>query len=456
MPNGSSLAVFSRNWLGGDIHGLMEVAEKLEAYLPRVQDLVGRLSATASGLTAAGRGGWQGAAADGFTAAWRAQAATAVALEEYVAGVARAVGSLAVELSQLESALEYQAHQVSQQGVVIGPDGSVESYGGPGGLELAMEYDRVREQARAEADQVRSAAAQQLYGLYQQVIHPGPHLNGVDANTGAGLLADLLATPTAARREVRAEVKKLQGKDLNFEEEIAEARRTGKLLPQETFDKSAKVGKALEEVKEELAQTGKTESALSRLLDTRASDAENYLQGKAGSGRHVAGNTPEDLKAAAAADEGPKFLKQVLKLGNEIPLIDVGTTLVGTAVGTYYDVKGGQSLGSAVRDEALSNAAGTAAATGTAAAVGAVWGGELGAAGGPIGIGAGVVIGYGVGDATHNMLTENWGQDTHRYGEVLGRVYGVGHVEIETGKDFGKLGVGVGHEAEHLWDGVFD
>ena len=430
----------------------MDVAVKLKAYLPRVQDLVARLSATASGLTAAGPGRWQGAAAEAFTASWRAQAATAVALEEYVAGVALAIGSLAVELSQLENALESQAYQVSQQGVVIGPDGSVESYSGPQGLELAMEYNKVREQVRAEADQVRSAAAQQLYGLYQQVVHPGPHLNGVDANTGAGLLADLLATPTAARREVSAKLKKLQGKEVKLDEEIAEAKRTGRSVD-EILGEESKVRGELNKVQEELAQTGKTENALSRLLDTRASDAENYLQGKAGSGKHVAGNTPEDLKAAA---EEPKFLKQILKLGNEIPLVDAGTTLIGTAVGTYYDVKGGQPLGSAVRDEAISNTAGTAAATGTTAAVGAVWGGDLGAAGGPVGIAAGVVVGYGVGDVTHNLLTESWGQDTHDHGAVGGVLYGIGHSEFETGKDFGKLGVGVGHEAEHLWDNVFD
>ena len=68
MPRVTPLAAFSRDWIGGDIRGLQDIAETLYAYLPRVQDLAGTLSVTVRDLTSDGPGGWQGKAADAFTA----------------------------------------------------------------------------------------------------------------------------------------------------------------------------------------------------------------------------------------------------------------------------------------------------------------------------------------------------------------------------------------------------
>jgi uncharacterized protein YukE len=250
MPALSPLAAFCYDWIGGNIRGLQGIAETLCAYLPRVQDLVGTLSVAVTDLTSDSPDGWQGTAASAFTAAWQKQTQT-------------------VELSQIENALESDAYDVSKHGVQIGADGSVQGYSGAQGLEWATSYTKVLEQAQAEATQAREAAAQQLYSLYQQVMNPNPHPNGADVTTMSGLLADLLAAPTAGRREVTAKLKILKGKDLNFEEEMAEADRAGKPVPQETFDESAATKAELREVQEELSRAGRTESLLSKLLDTR-------------------------------------------------------------------------------------------------------------------------------------------------------------------------------------------
>jgi uncharacterized protein YukE len=452
MPTVSPLAAFSYDWIGGDIRGLQGIAETLYAYLPRVQDLVGTLSVTVTDLTSDSADGWQGKAASAFTAAWRKQALTAAALEDYVTGVALAIDELAVELSKIENALESDACDVSKHGVRIGADGSAQGYSGVQGLEWATSYTKVLEQAQGEATQAREAAARQLYSLYQQVMNPNPHPNGADVTTMSGLLADLLAVPTAARREVTAKLRGLKGKDLNLREEIAENRAAGKPIPQKMQDESSKVDKELEEVEDELKNTGKTEGALSKLLDTRIRDVNARLQGTAGDGRHVPGNTPEDLQAAA--DHEPGAL-EILNIGDDIPVVDVVTTAAGTAVGTYYDVKGGQPLGSALRDEAISNTAGTVAATGAGYMVGAEFGAELGAAAGPVGIAVGAVVGYGVGDLTHNLLVEPWGQDMHKYGAVMGTLYGIGHSEAATVDNARQLAVGTGHDIEHYWDDVF-
>jgi uncharacterized protein YukE len=452
MAGVTPLAAFSSDWVGGDIRGLQGVAETLYAYVPHVQDLAGRLSVVARDLTGDGPDGWQGKAASAFTAAWQKQAMTAVALEEYVTAVAQVIDGLAVELSQVENALEQQAYAVSKHGVRIGAGGNVEGYSGVQGLEWAEAYLKVREQALSEATGARQAAAQQLYSLYQHVMNVNPHPNVGDAVTMGGLLADMLAAPTAARREVLARLKNLKGEDLKLDEEIADAERAGKSV-QELQGESSKVAQELDEVQEELGKSGKIENALSKLLDSRVSDVRGFLAGEAGPGKHVAGNTPEDLQAAAEDDPGA--LDKILKFGDDIPVVDIGTTLLGTAVGTYYDVKGGQSLGSALREEAISNTAGTVAANVAGGMVGVEIGSDLGVAGGPVGIAVGAVVGYGVGDLTHNLLVEPWGQDMHKYGAVLGTLYGIGHSEAATVDDARQLAVGAGHDVEHYWDDIF-
>jgi uncharacterized protein YukE len=448
MAGATPLAAFSHDWVGGDIRGLQGVAQPLFAYVPHVRDLAGRLSVTAGGLTEGGPGAWQGQAASAFTAAWARQAMTAAALAEYITAAALAIDWLAVELSQVENALEQQADTSSAHGVRIGADGAVEAYSGVQGLEWAEVYLAVREQALDEATSARQAATRQLRSLYQQVMNTNPRPNVEDAVTIGGLLADLLAAPTAARREVIAELKNLKGKDLKLDEEIADGERAGK-PEQELQKESSKVRDELREVQEELGKTGRTESALGRLLDTRVSDVRGLLAGEAGPGRHVAGNTPEDLKAAAGDEPGA--LGKILEFGDDIPVIDIGTTLLGTVVGTYYDVKDGQPVGSALAGESISNTAGTVAGS----VAGAEIGSELGAAGGPVGIAVGAIIGYGVGSLTQHLLAEPWGQDTRTYGAVLGTLHGIGHSETATAEGARELAEGAGHKAEHYWDDLF-
>ena len=38
---------------------------------------------------------------------------------------------------------------------------------------------------------------------------------------------------------------------------------------------------------------------------------------------------------------------------------------------------------------------------------------------------------------------------------VAGLGYGIGGSAVKTGQDFAKLGTGIAHTAEHLWDSVF-
>jgi uncharacterized protein YukE len=462
MPRLTPLAAFAGDWVGGDIAGLQSVAQALGDYVPAVQDLTGALGPAVRDLTGGdltggdltgGARGWQGSAASAFTAAWAKQAATARALEAFVTGIGAVVNGLAVTLSDLENALENEASSAGQHGVTIGAGGNLAGYSGPDGLEWAIAYQQVQQQALSQAQQARETAARELYALYRDVMNANPHPSFGDAITTGGLLADLLAAPTAARREVAAKIKSLTGKDLKVKDEIADGNAAGRGAPQKVKDESFKIDQELEEAQADLRQTGRTEGALSRLLDTRVSDVRGFLQGQAGPGKHVGGNTESDLRAAA--DNDPGALGKVLDFGGGIPVVDVAAALAGIAVGTYSDVKAGQPLGSALADETISNTAGAVAGNAAAGAVGVEIGSELGAVGGPVGIAVGAVVGYGVGDLTHNLLTEPWGQDEEEHGAVLGTLYGIGHGEAATADDTRELAIGAGHEAEHVWDGVF-
>lgn len=450
-PNGFSLAPHAHRWIGGDIDGLRDVAERLQGYIPHVQDLVGQLSVTVRDLTGDRTGGWQGTAADAFTMTWSRQVAAARALQDYVTAAAQAIGSLAVELSQIESALENEAFLAARHGVRVGGNGDVAGYAGVAGLETALEYRKVYTQAQAEAEQAREAAAQQLDSLYQQVFNPNPHFNGADANTGAALLADLAAAPTAYRREVASDLKKLRGRELNLREEIAESVKNDGSIPQDVQARASKVEDELLGIQKELAQTAKTENALTRALDTRSSDVAGYLAGHAGPGRHVAGNTAKDLQSAARDGE-PTALEKAIEIGNDIPVVDVVSTLAGIGIGTYSDVQQGQDPGSALRDEVISNALETGAGTATGEVVGTELGARIGAAGGPIGLVAGTAAGYVIGDFSHDALIEPWGQDIKAHGVASGILYGTGHSEVEVGDDIRDLGIAGGHAVEHLWD----
>jgi hypothetical protein len=382
----------------------------------------------------------------------------ATAVEDYVTALAGVIDALAVELSQLENAVEQQAADAELHGVRIGADGRATGYSGPDGLQWAIAYEQVLGQALAEATAAREAAAQQLSAYVAQVANANPHPNAADATTLFGLLADLTATPTAARREVKDKLRKLTGEELKLKEEIAEEKSSGKSA-QQTLEESAKVRKELVEVKEELKSTGRLESRISKLLDTRASNVRDFMRGKEGEGRHVGGNTPDALKAAADGGE-PGALDKLLKFGDAIPVVDIATALAGTVVSTYDDVHGGKAPGTALAQEAVANAAGTAAGSAAGAAagaeVGAALGSTLGSAAGPAGTVAGVVagavVGYAAGDVVHNLEVEPWTQERQQYGVVLGTLYGEGHAEAATVDDARELAVGIGHDVESVWD----
>lgn len=169
-------------------------------------------------------------------------------------------------------------------------------------------------------------------------------------------------------------------------------------------------------------------------------------------GRHAAGNTPDSVRAA---EQEPEALKGLIGTAEKIPVLDVGATLAGTGVGAYYDIKDGESPATAIPGELVSNGAGMVAADAGGDLADAAIGARLGAVGGPVGVAAGAVIGYGAGDLARNLLDEPWSADIHDHGVVDGTLRGAHHAADQTADDARELAVHAGHQAEHYWDDVF-
>jgi uncharacterized protein YukE len=460
----ATLAPFTEDWIGGNIRGLQALADTLYSYPPKMNDITETLDKQASHLTS-GIEAWEGASADAFTSAWQRDSITAQALAVVVGESGSIIDALAVTLADIESALEEQAYASAKHGVPIGPDGQPApvpegppaNAAGAAYQQWALAYQQVHQQAMADADQARAQAAGQLMSLYKQVAPDNAQASATASGnlTIGQLLADLWAVPTAYRRDAKELIEKLDRRKDVLDSEIEKAERSGEVAAADTRDELTEVLSKLDIAKTESANAARLETAEGKLLDTRLRDVSNYIRGRAGPGAHVKGRPLAVDDAAAEGDEGG-LLSKLLDAGERLPVVDVAAAAAATVIGTYYDVKSGQHAYTAIPDEAVTNtaaiAAGTAATVEVATVVGAVVGGPVGAIAGAA---VGTVVSVGVGDLTHNLLTEAWGADIHQHGVAVGIAYGIGHAEFATGNEAKAAAIGVGHTAEHIWDSIF-
>jgi uncharacterized protein YukE len=464
----AALAPFTEDWIGGNIRGLQNLADTLYSYPPKMNDITETLGKQASRLTS-GPEAWEGSSADAFTSAWGRDSVTAQALAVVAGETGSIIDALAATLAGIESALEEQAYATAKHGVPVGPDGQPAPVpegppatpAGASYQQWALAYQQVHQQAMADADHARTEAASQLMSLYKQVAPQSQDRLAQASATATGnltiaqLLADLWAVPTAYRRDTKELIEKLDRRKEVLDSEIEKADRSGKVAAADLRDELTEVRSKLDIAKTESANAARLETAEGKLLDTRLRDVSNYIRGRAGPGAHVKGRPLAVDDAAAEGDEGG-LLSKLLGAGERLPVVDVAAAAAATVIGTYYDVKSGQHVYTAIPDEAVTNtaaiAAGTAATVEVATVVGAVVGGPVGAIAGAA---VGTVVSVGVGDLTHNLLTEAWGADIHQHGVAVGIAYGIGHAEFATGNDAKAAAIGVGHTAEHIWDSIF-
>jgi uncharacterized protein YukE len=410
-----TLAPFAHDWIGGDIDGLAQLAGTLYGYAPEVTGVAAALDAQVRRVVDAA--GWQGRAASAFMAAWQRDSVTAEAVGLAADQIADIVGWLAVTLSQIEAGLEAAAAQAAAQGVPVGAEGQPPQvcYATPGGAgqvpaqQWLAAYQSYYEQSLRAARGARGLTAGTLAAMTSQITSnasAGPARLAGDGTTVADLLGDLLAGPSAARRENARELSEI-------EKDVADLKTEGRSVDKVLSDIESSMRKlnAIDAAEIE-AKAGET--ALGKLADARVGDAiDRALNALPGGGAH--GRVPDP-----DADGG--LLGSIADVGRDIPVLDVLAAGLGTVLGAYQDTHGArpQSLGVALPEEAGANFGGLAVAAAVA---------DM--AGGP----AGIAVGTLLPDDIDNTLHEPWSADIHNNGWAKGLAAANGNIAENNLKD---------------------
>jgi uncharacterized protein YukE len=436
----SALAPFSYDWVGGNIHGLSAYAGTLYGYTPKITDVATTLNGKVSQTV--GAAGWQGSASSAFSGAWDRDAQGCAALNTLVTGTGDIVNWLAVNLSQIESALETAADKTAAHGVPIGADGQPpqECLADATAESWRSAYQAFYNEAMHDAVNARNEASGELQKIFDGIT--GGDSKPGDRTSWNDVLLGFLGAKTRYRAWVEGEVESLKNlKNSARLKAISDAREAdgkfGKWTPEDrqAFDDAkTKFGTG----EDQLASAENSEGAFSKVMGYSASD----------------------IPAVSSALEDSSSL---LKAAGDLPFVDVAAAGLATYFGAQDDIADGMPAGVAYPAEAggsvLSLGAGYVAgdaATGLVSGAlvegGALAGLGVGATGvgliaGGAGVLAGGVVAYGVGDLAHNLIDENWGQDIRNDGVIGGVAAGTWHSVENTGKD-------MAHAASSLWHGV--
>lgn len=444
------LAPFSEDWIGGNIRGLSAFAGTMYGYAPKISNVANVLDKQVSDLIGAAQ--WQGAAAKAFGAAWDKDSTQAQKLSLDADNIGSIVDQLAVNLARIESALEEAAAEARSRGADIGANGAptnaqsgyeIARFGPDGpGQSAANSYLMTYDASLEEAQQAREAAAGAL-AKYCQAATGGMTLS--DIITTADLVGDMIALPAANQDIVNKRILKIEADEKEIEEEekegkLTEAQANARLKADET---------KLTHDRAELARDIEEDTEVSKVLSTSVGDLSKNVKSlftKLAGAAPAAGDTADAIGADASV------LDKMVDFGKDIPVIDLAAAAVGTGLATYSDVQSGQSIATALPEEAASNVAGVAAGSIVGGALMTAVGGGL--VGGAVAAAGAGVVAYGVGDFTDHFV-HGFGADIHTYGFANGVQYDVGDSAIQTGQDVATLGTHIGHSAEHLWDKIF-
>jgi uncharacterized protein YukE len=429
------LAPFSYDWVGGNINGLAALAGTLYGYIPQFEDVITALDSKVSQI--AGDAGWRGAAAEAFTGNWEQISAQTTAIGLVIVQAGSIVDELAVNLSEIENALECAAEETMVHGVAIESDGqpTPQCYANQTVEDWRVDYSFFYQQCKAAAENARVHAAGSLQNLFDAMTSRGPVRSGGkrassdpeglgtklgEGTTIADLLLDLIATKTAYSNTVAKEVDALAS-----ERALAvKALRTAQAAAREA---NGRFGKPPADVKENLrdveaklnaeksalAEAEENENALSKIFGTRLRD----LPGLKGS------------SAIEGLDDG-----SVLDGAFDLPVVDVVAGGIATVINAQEDEKQGIPGYVAYPAEAGASTAAITAGTMAGAVVAGVV--DLPVLGVAAGIAACAVVAYGVGDYLHNLI----------------ETYGNQQLAIaQTDGDIRQMGKDIGHLAQRAW-----
>lgn len=203
----SSLAPFSFNWVGGDIHGLSALAGALYGFSVRSERPASVLSGTVNRLVGdSGEPNYKGSAADNFKREFDRDMNDVRWLSSRASSMGDIVDRLAVRLAQLEASLESFVEQgVRAKYISLDSSGKIRIPGGiaqPGAAKFMRLLAERHTQILAAAKAARKTAADRLEAEYKllagglrnyrdhrgnllsdnEIAALGSSLNGLDAS----------------------------------------------------------------------------------------------------------------------------------------------------------------------------------------------------------------------------------------------------------------------------------
>jgi uncharacterized protein YukE len=431
----SPLAPFAYDWVGGDIHGLSAYAGTLYRYVPEISDVTGALNSKVSAVVNAA--GWQGQAASAFTRAWERDSVAATQLSAAVTACGNVADVLAVNLAKIENALEHAADQTSAHGVPLGANGAPPQVCLANAAEESWRasYQSFYGQCMLAATAARTQAAAALQSLFGQLTR-APAKNGQgglsnsDLTTGFDVLAGFLGAQTRYSHYVEAKIPELKQA---VSQAITNAREEARLA-------NGQFGPWTDQGKADFG-AAKTELAGVQNDLAGAQSSENWFS-------KTWGVTPSDIPGVASAVSGlDGSAGSLARLAADIPFVDVAAAGAGTYFNAQQDMQLGIPGAVAYPAEAAGNVTAITAGGVVGSAVMGTVGGSALVAGGA-GVLAGGAVAFGVGDFTHHLIDENWGQDISRNGVVLGIGQGIGNSVVNTGKDVGNI-------VSSVWNSIF-
>ncbi len=430
------LAPFSYDWVGGNINGLAALAGTLYGYIPQFEDVITALDRKVSQIV--GDAGWRGAAAEAFTSNWERISAETTAIGLVIVQAGSIVDELAVNLSEIENALESAAEQTMVHGVAIESNGQPTAvcYANQTVEDWRTDYSLFYQQCEAAAENARVVAAGSLHSLYGAMTSRGPVKSSGkpgspgqedlktkvgEATTIADLLLDLIATKTTYSNEVAAKVDALEAERGAALKALRAAQyanrqangRFGK-APDDLKGNLRQVKEELAAEQSELAEAEANENTLSKIFGARLKD----LPGLKGS------------SAIEGLDDG-----SVLDAAFDLPVVDVVAGGIATVINAQEDEK--QGIPGYVAYPAEAGASAAAITAGTIAGGVVVAAVDVPVIGVAAGIATCAVVAYGVGDYLHNLI-ENYGDQQL--------------ATAQTDDDIRQMGKDIGHLARDGWD----
>lgn len=170
----SGLPAFSFNWIGGDIHGLSNLAGVLYGFSRKSEEPASALRRTVNRLVGeSGEGTYRGSAADRFRGSVEPNIADLDWLASRTASMGDVIDELAVRLAKIESWLENKAEQGVKAGYItldgVGRLGLPSGPPNPQTHRFLLLFKQNRAEALNAAKAARKAAATKLETEYKSL-----------------------------------------------------------------------------------------------------------------------------------------------------------------------------------------------------------------------------------------------------------------------------------------------